>query len=213
MFIKALKMQMSEMVRKKTVMFSFLVVFIFTIVNFWTNMFDFKEIKYVSQMYDIVKTLTLSEWSISGHFMMEYYPLLVVIPTACAYLTDKETRVKVYIESRVGKKIYWYSKLASVFIVTFLIFTIPFLIELAMGAMCFNIDAMGDPSGFSYIQTVEWDNQYLFWELWAGNRFLYAIVMILLFGTVSGILAMFNFPFPQCRFLNIRFLHFFQYMF
>lgn len=193
MLHQSVKMQMHEMMRKKTVVFTFFVLLILVMINFYTNMFYYRDTKYVNIMFDPIKLLTLANDSTIGHFLMGYYPLLVVFPTACAYLADKGTRVKVYIETKTGKKNYWYGKLITVFLVTFLVFTIPFLLEVALDGICFSMKAAGDPSNFSYLRAIENTNQYLFYQLYVSHKVLYAIWMTCLFGIVSGILAMFNF--------------------
>ena len=132
MFLNSIKMLLLEMLRKKTVVFTFFLVLAFVMANFYHNMFNNNEIQYISQMYDPIKMLTLSDWSVSGYFFMEYFPLLVVVPTSCAYLTDRDTKMKIYIESKTGKGYYWYAKLIVVFLTTFLIFTIPFFIEIML---------------------------------------------------------------------------------
>ena len=200
---------MSEMIRKKSVVVTFFILFSFVMVNFFINMTNFSEIKYISQMYDPIKVLTLSEWSVSGYFMMEYYPLLVVIPTACAYLTDKNTRVKIYIESRTGKETYWFTKAVSVFLTTFLVFTIPFLTEILLETICFSMESAGDPTGFTFIETIENENQYLFSELWISNKIVYGVMMTLLFGMISGILAVFNFAVSTLPFFKYKIFTFF----
>lgn len=209
MIINSLRMQMSEMIRKKSVVITFFILFSFVMVNFFVNMINFSEIKYISQMYDPIKVLTLSEWSVSGYFMMEYYPLLVVVPTACAYLTDKNTRVKIYIESKTGKETYWFTKALSVFITTFFVFTIPFLTEILLEVICFSMESAGDPTGFTFIQTIENENQHLFSELWINNKIVYAVIMTLLFGVVSGILALFNFAISTLPFFKYKIFTFF----
>ncbi len=209
MVINSLRMQLAEMVRKKSVVITFFVLFAFVLANFFVNMFEYKEITYISQMFDPIKVLTLSEWSVSGYFMMEYYPILVVIPTACAYFTDKNTRVKIFIESKTGKESYWFAKAISVFITTFLVFTIPFLLEIVLEVICFSMNAMGDPSGFQFIKSIESENQYLLYELWVDNRIVYAIIMTILFGVVSGILALFNFAISTLPFFNYKIFTFF----
>lgn len=193
MLIRSIKMQMSEMLRKRIVIFTYLVVLVFMSVNFLNNMINNKEVEYVTQMYDPIKLFTLSDWSVIGHFFMEYFPLLVVLPTACAWLTDRDTRVKVYIQSRVGNTCYWYGKMICVFFTTFLIFTVPFFIEIILSCLCFSLKSAGDPSNFSYLQTIEGESRYFLSQIWLNHRILYAIIMILFFGIVSGILSVFNF--------------------
>ena len=193
MLIRSIKMQMSEMLRKRIVIFTYLVVLVFMSVNFLNNMMNYKEVQYVTQMYDPIKVFTLSDWSVSGYFFMEYFPLLVVLPTACAWLIDRDTRVKVYIQSRVGNTCYWYGKMFCVFFITFLIFTVPFFIEIILSCLCFSLKSAGDPSNFTYLQTIEEESQYFLSQIWLNHRVLYVVIMILIFGIVSGILGVFNF--------------------
>lgn len=204
MFLKTFKMQMEVMARKKTVVFTLFVIYVFVLVNFWCNMMEYKNIEFVSQMQDPIKMLTLSSWSISGYFMMQFYPILLAIPTATAYFEDKETKIKVYVESKTGKKVYWYSKALSVFVITFLVFTIPFLIEIFMEVCSFNMNANGDPTGFAYIQTIESDSQHLFSSLFLKNKIFYAIIMTLVFGLVTSILALFNFSVTVLPFVKYK---------
>lgn len=204
MFLNSMKMQITGMMEKRAVKITFFLLFVFVIVNFFVNMMNYYEVQYVSQMYDPIKVLTLSTWSISGYFMMQFYPILVVIPTASEYFVDKETGVKIYIESKIGRKNYWYSKGVTVFLITFIIFTVPFLIELLLEGVCFSLDASGDPSGFQYIQTIENERGYIFYPLFLKHKFLYAIFMPVLFGLVSGVLALFNFAISTLAFIKYK---------
>ncbi len=190
--IKVIRQQVKQLLQEKTVLFVYSVLFVFVLANFFDNVKTFHEIKYVTQMYDFTKMQTLSSWSSISYFLMEYFPFLVAIPTAFSYLNDKKSKVKLYICSRAGERNYWYGKLIAVFLVTFLVFTIPFIIELGMSHLCFDLRSIGDPSGFQMHQTIVDDNKYLFGELYIRNRMLYVIVRILMFGVVSGVLAVWN---------------------
>lgn len=209
MLINSIKMQMSEMLRKKSVVFIYFALLIFVMANFISNMLGYRDVQYISQMFDPIKMLTLSDWSASGYFMMEYYPLLVVIPTSCAFLTERGTGVRVYLQSKTGNISYWYGKLISVFLTTFLVFTIPFLIEIALSAICFNLSSSGDPSNFSYYQTIENESQFFLSKILLSSRFLYAITMTILFGIISGLLAVFNFSLTSLRFFKFKIFTFF----
>lgn len=204
MLLNSLKMQITGMMRKKAVKITFCILFAFVIVNYFVNMINYYEVQYVSQMHDPIKVLTLSTWSISGYFMMQFYPILVVIPTASEYFVDKETRVKIYVESKIGRKNYWYSKGIAVFLVTFIIFTLPFFIELLLEGVCFSLEATGDPSGFQYIQTIENERRHIFYPLFLKHKFLYAMLMTVLFGLVSGVLALFNFSISTLAFIKYK---------
>ncbi|MBQ3515441.1 MAG: hypothetical protein IJA32_16865 [Lachnospiraceae bacterium] len=207
--VKSIKMQMYEMLRKKTVVCTFFILLTFVMVNYYSNLNRYADIQYVTQMQDPIKLLTLSTWSSRGYFLMVYLPILIVFPTACSYITDRDTRVKIYIESRVGGRNYWYGKLISVFLTTFLIFVIPFIMEIVLSCVCFDISAVGDPSNFSYIQTVENENQYMFSTLWLSSRVLYAVVMTIIWGIINGILAIFNFSLTTLPFFKYKILTFF----
>lgn len=178
---------------KKLAAVTYLLLMGFMLVNFFLNLWQNYEVQYVTQMFDSVKILTLSDWSYSGFFMRTYFPLLVVLPTACAYLSDRQTRMQVYMEARTGRTSYWMGKLLAVFLATFIIFTLPFLLELALNIICFGLKPMGDPSNFPYLDTLAEDSRIFLSGLWFENRVLYAVVMTVLFGAVSGILAVFNF--------------------
>lgn len=190
--VKVIRQQVKHLLQEKTVLFVYSVLLVFVLANFFDNVKTFHEIKYVTQMYDLTKMQTLSSWSSVSYFLMEYFPFLVAIPTAFSYLNDKKSKVKLYIHSRAGERNYWYGKLIAVFVVTFLVFTIPFLIELGMSCLCFDLRSMGDPSGFQIHQTIMNDNKYLFGDLYIRNRMLYVVVRILMIGVVAGVLAVWN---------------------
>ncbi len=213
MLIYSIKMQLSELFRKKTVVFTFFILLFFVLANFYQNMFhnlyQDEEVKYISQMYDPIKLLTLSDWSTIGYFMMEYYPLLVVLPTACAYLTDKNTKMKTYIVSRTGCKNYWYGKVISVFLITFFIFTVPFLMELLLECICFDMQSAGEPSNIDFIQTIERENLYFLYQIGVPHKIIYAALLTVLFGIVSGILAVFNFAVSTLPFFKYKVFTFF----
>lgn len=173
------------------------------------NLYQNEEVKYISQMYDPIKLLTLSDWSTIGYFMMEYYPLLVVVPTACAYLTDKKTRIKTYIVARTGCKNYWYGKVISVFLITFFIFTVPFFIELLLECICFDMQSAGEPSNIDFIQTIERENLYFLYQIGVPHKIIYAVLLTVLFGIVSGILAVFNFAVSTLPFFKYKIFTFF----
>lgn len=193
MILKSIRMQMAGMVKKKEVVLIYFVLMIFAAVNFVSNIIFNNDIVYITEMPDLVKKLTLSDWSSCGYYMMQYYPLLVVIPTACAYLSDRDSRMQTYIQSRTGSRNYWYGKLITVFLTTFILFSLPFLTEILLSTISFSIKSSGDPSGFNYLATIENENRYFLSDLFIKNKIIYAVVNVLIFGTVSGILALFNF--------------------
>ena len=98
-------MQISYMLRRKSTVFVLLVLLItISIIFFFINMKTNGGKLYVSQMYSFEKTLTLSDNTMVGDFMMQYHPLLVVIPTACVYISERNSGIDTYIRSRVRKE-------------------------------------------------------------------------------------------------------------
>jgi hypothetical protein len=140
---------------------------------------------------------------------MQYYQLLLVIPTACLYISDKNSGVDIYLQSRVGKRNYFYGKIISVFLTTLIVFTFPFLTELILSMVCFSIQSKGDPSGFEYWQTIADDSRYFLSNVFLNNRILYALIMIALFGIVSAILATFNFAITMLPVFKFRLMTYF----
>ncbi len=98
MLKKSVGMQISYLIRSKSAIFVSLVLLASISINFWVNLKRNSEILYVTEMYSFEKMLTLSDWTAVGYFMMEYYPLLIVIPTACAYIIDRNSGVNTYIQ-------------------------------------------------------------------------------------------------------------------
>lgn len=192
MLRKSISMQISYMLRRKSTVFVLLVLLITISINFFINMKTNVGKLYVSQMYSFEKMLTLSDNTMVGYFMMQYYPLLVVIPTACVYISERNSGIDTYIQSRVGKRNYLYGKLLAVFVVIFFVFSFPYIIELICSVFSFSMKSSGDMSGDTYWEIMEQESQYFLSGILLKNRVLYATLMIFIFGMISAILAVFN---------------------
>lgn len=189
---ESFKMQFREMLSKKTTVLAYLIILLFVCANFLGNVFSNREIQYITQMYDLVKKLTWSSWSVSGQYFMQLFPLLAILPSATAWITEKNSGIHAYIRSRTGERAYWHGKICAAFSVSFLVFVIPFLMELILSVCCFSMKSKGDPSGFDYLTTVEEGKKYVFSQLFYGNRILYAFIFILMISGTAGVFAMFN---------------------
>lgn len=208
MFASA-KIQFCYLMQKKATIVTFCIVVAFILVNFWKNMLTNLQTGYITQMYDITKMLTLSDHSASGYFFLEFLPLLLVIPTACSWLNDKRSQMGTYIQARVGIRNYIYGKAIAVFVLTFLIFTVPFLLEIIMSAMGFSLKSFGDPAWQRYEEIIAHNGDMLWGNIYLKHRFLYAVIWILVFGTVCGILALFNVAISMLRFMKYKVYAFF----
>lgn len=190
---RTIKTQVQIIFRRKSAAFLFLALLVLVLYNFLSNVKTNSEIIYVTQMFQTEKVLTLSDWTPAGYYLMLYFPILVVLPTCCDYLNDRNTKMLVYVQSRSGKRKYWYGKILAVFISTLLIFTIPFLLELLISLLCFSKDALGDPSMQDYIASTEKDRKIFLFSLFVSNPACYYALMTLFFGISSAILAVFNY--------------------
>lgn len=209
MLKKSIKMQLLYMLRSKATAFTLLLLLIAICINWGINLNRNCHVAYISQMYSFEKMLTLSDWSMVGYFMMQYYPLLIVIPTACVYVVDRNSGINIYIQSRVGKRYYLYGKLISVFLLTMLIFTIPYLMEILLSVICFGLKSNGDPSGLAFWQTVGNEGKYFLANILLQNKVLYAVIVTMIFGGVSAILATFNFAITMLPFFKVKIITYF----
>lgn len=193
MLRNSIHMQLRVIFEKKVALIIFFILCALMLTNYFTNVFTYKGTDIVD-MYHPMKILTLSNYSEYSFYLMQYYPLLVVIPAGFSLFADKQLNQFIFIQSRVGARQYYLGKLIVVFIVTFFIFTTPFLIEILLNIMAFPITAIGDPSNLgvyhpSYIGLV---NMYLLSDFYIHAPFLYAISFTLIFGIFSSILAVFT---------------------
>ena len=126
--------------------------------------------------------------------IVQLYPLLVVIPTGFSYMADRDNRTDVYIRGRIGNKRYVRNEIISSFIVAFLVFAIPFLVEILLFCAGFPINQTGDPTNISDYDPVyqEVMREYLFSSLYEAHPYLYAVVNVLLWGVTAGALGCFS---------------------
>ena len=148
-------------------------------------------------MYHPMKLLLLSYNRIYHNadntlLLIQLYPLLVACPAGLLYAKEWQIGLDTLVGSRVGALNYNLSKLAAVFCATAIVFTLPFMIEILLNIVAFPTNAIGDLSNLntydpSYLQSIK---NYIFCDLYLVSPYLYAVVMTVLFGILSGILGM-----------------------
>ena len=96
--------------------------------------------------------------------------------------------------TRMGSGVYYSSKLLSAFVVTAVVFTLPFLVEIVIHVIAFSTRPMGDLSNWSYYseEYMELVRSYMFSDLFVRSPYLYAVVKVLLFGLFSGLMGAFG---------------------
>lgn len=102
-------MQVTYLLGKGTTILTWFIMLGFVAYNYIGNIQVNHDIRYVTQMFDPFMTLTLSDFSKSSFFLMTYYPLLLVLPTSCAYISDRKSQVDkgtITVEKSLEKDIY-----------------------------------------------------------------------------------------------------------
>ncbi len=140
MLIRSIKMQTVVLSQKRGMMIMYFVMLALVMVNYCGNLIQYYG-KDIMAMYHPMKLLTLNDYGPYGFYLMQYLPLLVVVPAAFSYMSDRDSREIVFIQSKVGKANYYRGKYISVFLATFLVFTVPFLIEIVLNCIAFPLSA------------------------------------------------------------------------
>ena len=192
---EVIKCQTKAFLQSKSAFVVWIILLCVTGVNFITNCIHNTSIHYVTEMYDPIKTLTLSGWSNAGNIFMYVYPLILVLPTAMVYYDERINGISRYIQSRSGFKKYYYGNAIAVVIVTFFLFTVPFLLELLLSVVCFSSRSVADPSGVPLYETMPEEKNYFLYQAFIASPFLYGFVMTVRFGLISCVFAFFNYAF------------------
>ncbi len=193
MLFQSIYMQWRIIWERKIATILLFLLFCLVLANYFSNVMTYRGTDIID-MYHPMKLLTLSNYSENSFYLLLYYPLLVVIPAGFALFADKPLNQYIFIQSRVGARNYYVGKLIVVFLVTFAVFTLPFLIEILLNCIAFPMKATGDPSNLGYYNEdyLQITNMYLFSSLYIQSPYLYAVFFTVFFGVFSGVLAMFT---------------------
>jgi len=212
MFLKTTILQIKFMLKSKEAIITFSALLMLVICNFVGNVLEFQGMD-VSAMYHPMKLLTLSYnksiYDASAVIVFtQLFPLLAAFPAGFSYVKEHQTREDVYLVSRMGKSLYYTGKLVSAFLCSAIVFSVPFLIEIGLNCISFPQQASGDFTNMSiynaeYISSVRC---YLFSDLYVSSPILYAVVMTVLMGIVSGMLGMFTVAFSYVFTVKYRVL-------
>lgn len=197
----SIREQIKICINKRIFIIFFIGMLIFISVNYIFNSYQYYGMDIVS-LYSPMKILTLSEGgTVLNVYFLQYYAFIVILPAGFSFLNDKICGEQLYLQYRLGRKVYYEGKVISTFLVTFFTFTIPFFIEMCLTRLAFPARAVGDPSNFNPYDEVylEYVENYFFSGLYKYNIHLYVIVCILLFGIFSGILGVFALSISMIR--------------
>lgn len=193
----SVKSQIRILMEKKITIFMFLAMIAIVLINYFQNVNAYANTA-INFMMNPMRLLLLSadayEAGSLKFIFLQFYPFLVILPAGFSYALDKNSKMEIYLKGRLGGKNYFLGKIIAAFIVTFIIFTIPFLIEMGLNCIAFPLNANGNASyegvySTSYLASVE---GYLFFGAFKISSYLYSLITILIFGFSSGILAVFT---------------------
>ena len=218
--IRSIRTHTARILTTLPAILTFAILFGLVLYNYVIQVLTNAEIREASQMNDPLIMLTLSDFSahslgagggapvsLANEYLMLVYPALVSFPVVSLWISDRGSGMVNYLDARSGRKAFWFGKLIAVFLSTFIIFTLPFLLEILLGLISFPASAQGMP-GVDYSYQEDWVKLFFLPELWTKSRLLYVILMTLLFGLASGIFASFGFAFSTLPFMRFRVLNF-----
>ena len=195
MFLKATRTQIKLLLCQWGALLAFGLLLALALNNFVENVLEFQGTDALL-MYHPAKLLSLSHnrsYYMADTILMliQLVPLLICIPAALSLSKEQHTGESVAMVARLGARTYLFSKITAVFVVTTLVFSIPFFIELALNCVSFPLHATGDlGTGNLYnSEYIETTKNFMFYPLYRISPYLYTVVGILHFGMVMGLLA------------------------
>lgn len=182
--------------RRRSVVLTFYFLLAFVLVHYVGNVLTYRGTDVV-EMYHPMRLLTLSydgESNMMAVYLMYLYPFLLVFPTGFSFAEEQVSNTALFLASRAGVYRYRVYKVLTSFLVTFLVFTVPFLVEIPLNCLAFPIKAQGTLNLESIYdeEFVLGVQRYIGTWLYLCSPYLYAAAGTLLFGAISGLLAAFT---------------------
>lgn len=195
MYLNATRTQIKLLVFQWGALLAFGLLLALVLNNFVENVLEFQGTDTIV-MYHPAKLLSLSHnksyyKADTIMLLVQLVPLLICIPAALSLAKEQHTGEAVLMVSRLGARTYLFSKVTAVFVVTVLVFSVPFFMELALNCISFPLTATGDLGNGSVYEPeyIETTKNYLFYPIYRISPYLYTVVGILHFGMVMGLLA------------------------
>ncbi|MDE6635999.1 MAG: hypothetical protein K2K09_05260 [Lachnospiraceae bacterium] len=176
----------------------FYILLFMVIINFIGNVLDFQG-RDVAVMFQPMRFLLLSyertyRNAANTYVLIQLCPVLVAYTAGLSLAREYQLGTRIFLVSRIGNFKYPGSKYLSVFLVTMIIFTVPFLLEIFLNCMSFPLSASGNLLELSFYDSQYRDavNHYFMKSIYFYSPYLYAVIGTLLFGAVSGLLGVFT---------------------
>lgn len=198
MFLRTTLTQTSFLLRKKGALAAFYILLLMVLANFIGNVLAFQGLD-VIQMYHPMKILLLSYNRVNYSadmtiLLTQLFPILVACPAGFSLAREYQLGMDVMAVSRLGQRRFRMSRLLAAFLVTFIVFTVPFLLEILLNCLSFPLNATGDLTNWGYYDSAYRTavDHYFMRRLFVRAPYLYAVVGTLLFGAAAGILGAFT---------------------
>ena len=173
----------------------FAVILGFVLANYLQNVFRYAGYDVIDMYHPMKLRLLVATDNPLGFYFMQLFPFLAVIPASFVLLENRETRYEIYICSRIGKQRYHFSATISAALTTFVVFFLPFLLEIALNVLAFPLQAFGDPSNLScydplYLKIV---SRYFWPALYVKMPYLYAVLNVVVVSLTSAVIGLLPF--------------------
>ncbi len=193
MYGRATRAQIRALMGGRMFMLVFAVLLALMLSNFTENVLAFRGYDVIS-MYHPMKLLTLSfnktnYRADSAGLLVQVVPLLVCLPAALNLDRERRTGQATVMISRLGSRVYLWSKVTAVFVVTTVAFSLPFLLEIPLNCVSFPLKATGDFYNQNAYERLAREALYQLSWLYRLSPYLYAAVGALSFGAFAGLLA------------------------
>lgn len=199
-------MQSALLFRKKEFVFTFLLMLTLVLSNYFDNVFTYmgKDI-----VFEIMHPMTMTFFS--GNSMLFYtfigfYGLIVIMPACFSLFSDKTANQLIFIESRVGKKNYYFGKFVAVFLVTFVAFAVPAFIEIVLNSVAFSASSSYTITGSSVYDMlyIDFVNSIFWADLYVLNPYIYAVLSAVIFALASAVFACFTLMISTFSFVKFK---------
>ena len=195
MYVKATRTQIKLLLLQWGALLAFGLLLALMLNNFVENVLEHQGTEVVL-MYHPMKLLSLSydKTNYKADTMMllvQLVPLLICIPAALSLAQEQHSGASVLMASRLGGRTYLLSKVTAVFVVTTLVFSLPFLLEIVLNCVSFPLKATGDLANLKIYEPeyIESTKNFLLYPVYRVSPYLYAVVGTIRFGLVMGLLA------------------------
>ena len=195
MYVKATRTQIKLLLFQWGTLLAFGLLLALVLNNFMQNVEEYQGTDVVL-MYHPMKLLSLSYNMVYSNggtliLLMQLVPLLICIPAALSLAQEQHSGASVLMASRLGGRTYLLSKVTAVFVVTALVFSLPFLLEIVLNCVSFPLKATGDLANLKIYEPeyIESTKNFLLYPVYRVSPYLYAVVGTIRFGLVMGLLA------------------------